>query len=325
MILSKIFADTKQKYQKFQQKINYFHQRIKKEPRYILVFLLARFQIVRCAYTCLLDLSKPQSNSEARFNPSSDTLFPNLDTTKILNKLKKDGLFEGLSLPQDILRDILHYAKSQYCFADGKTNFRFKISEIKKLEQIYGRSFYVARYFNISTSCPAILRLAQSPNLQEIARKYVGQPVKYTGASLYWTFPLKGNLQPYEFSKFHYDLEDYKSLRFCFYLSDVNAESGSHICIRGSHKRKPLLSIVNLFSRIYPQNKLIKFYGSKQFVDLTGKAGFGFIEDVFCFHRGSIPQSQPRLFLQLHFAVNNYVDRQYIDDRASNITKSFMN
>lgn len=301
------------------RKIHYFSKKIKIKPGYFLVFLLGRLAFIRWIHLVFSRLNwKPQQSSTY----SSDSLFTNFDTKDIIKILKKDGIFDGISLPQNTLKEILDYIETHNCFANGKTNRGFKISEKDKIHELYGHSFYIARYFNISTSCYGILKLVNDPKLREIVSQYIGPKAKYTGASLYWTFPLVDDVKPYEFSQFHYDLEDYNSLRFCFYLSDVTLDSGPHICIRGSHKRKPISSILNLFSRIYPEQKLIEFYGIENFHYLTGKVGSGFIEDVFCFHRGAIPKSQPRLFLQLHFATTNYVNQKYHDYRNPHLLKS---
>ena len=318
-MLTNLRSYSKQNYTKFQNKIIYLRHKIIEKPKYFLVLLLARFRVVRFLHSILSGLFWTNPDTT---NPNSDSLFNDLDTSEIVNLLKEDGIVEGIMLPQTILNDVLQYVNSQDCFVDGRTDMGFKISEKDEVNKIYDQYFYVARYFNVSTSCPAISKLANDSKLREISIKYIGRQAKYTGASLYWTFPLKGNSEPYEFSNFHYDLEDYNSLRFCFYLNNVTPESGPHVCIRGSHKRKPILSVLNYFSRIYPQKKLMEFYGSEQFMNLTGKAGFGFIEDVFCFHRAAIPKSQPRLLLQLHFATNSYVDRQYHDERVSHTMKS---
>ena len=79
--------------------------------------------------------------------------------------------------------------------------------------------------------------------------------------------------------------------------------------------------VSNYFSRIQTETELIQFYGQDKSLKLTGKSGFGFIEDTFCFHRGIRPTKQPRLFLQLHFAANNYNATEYHDYRDPNTLK----
>ena len=301
---------------KIQGKFSYLLEAIITKPRWVLVLVLGRFQVVRFIYSLL---SKLCGNSQEALNPNSHSLFSNLDEKEVVKILKKDGIFVGIMLPQQILKNILQYVKYQDCFAGGRTDLGFKISEKDKVDLIYDLPFYVARYFNVSKSCLPVSKLAKDPKLQEIATNYIGRQAKYTGASLYWTFPVKGTSSDFcnqHFSQFHYDVDDYKSLRFCFYLSDVvTFESGPHVCIRGSHTKKNIFHTINFFSRIRSEEELIRFYGHEKFVTLTGESGFGFIEDTFCFHKGAIPESKPRLFLQLHFAANNYNLAEHHDYR----------
>ncbi len=315
--------DFKDNKAEFQRKILYVLKAIMEKPKWLTVFILGRFPLIRFVYT---QLSQRSCNYPETSNTNIDSLFSNLDTTKVLKILKKDSVFVGLWLPENILKELQNYVKSHDCFAGGRVNLGFNISEKDKVDKIYKKPFYVARYFNVSRCCPAISKLVNDQKIRQIANQYIGTTAKYVGASLYWTFPIQGN--PYDsdqqqFSYFHYDLDDYSSLRFCFYLSDVTVNSGPHICIRGSHTKKSIFHILNYFTRIQSEQKLVKFYGEEKLTWLIGKAGFGFIEDTFCFHKGMVPKSQPRLFLQLHFAANNYNRLEYHDDRTPNTLKSF--
>jgi hypothetical protein len=297
------------------RKILYTFFKIVRRPKRFIVFLFARFQLIRNFYCQLLTYF---SNKEKHSNIYHDSIFPYLNIENIVKVLKKDSLFLGIYLPQKILEDVLNYTNHYYCFAGGRTNLGFKISDKEKFQKAFSQPFYVARYFNVSMNCPSILRLAYDPVLQTIATKYIGSQAKYTGASLYWTFPTDStpfDFDQQEFTKFHYDLDDFASLRFCFYLSNVTLQNGPHICIRGSHKKKSIRHVLNYFSRIQPEHKLIEFYGDENFITLLGNAGFRFIEDTFCFHKGTIPTKEPRLFLQLHFATSRYSHLQFHESR----------
>ena len=102
---------------------------------------------------------------------------------------------------------------------------------------------------------------------------------------------------------FHYDLDDYRALKFFFYLTDVDCLSGSHLCIAGSHKKRKLLHCI---SRCQSDKNIFNYYDSESIISISGQAGLGFAEDPFCFHRGSPPVNSPRLMIQLEFALNDY-------------------
>ncbi|MEM6611287.1 MAG: hypothetical protein AAF652_03350 [Cyanobacteria bacterium P01_C01_bin.72] len=307
-------ADSKPKIAGVKTKLIYSFRNLLTRPKYFAIFALARFAFLRQIYTSFLgfyDSALPTSNSPA------ESLF-DLDIAETVKTLKQDGVCLGLDLPSKFLADLQQYLLTQSCYAGGKTELGFKIADKELLDNSFDQPFYVARYFNLSTGCPQIIQLAKDPTLQAIAERYIGRPAKYTGASLFWTFPIQGvsvDSDQQMFSHFHYDIDDFAGLRFGFYLTDVAVDDGSHVCIRGSHIKKRLRYLLNFLSRIQPVTELVRLYSKEQFLTIAGKSGTGFMEDTFCFHKGNPPQIKPRLFLQLHFAAHNYHQTRYLDDR----------
>ena len=303
-------------------KASYVVKNFVKSPKTFVRLVFGRFYTVRLIFSWL------DRGHERQMTPpnGSQSLFPYLDIYEVVDSLKEDGVFLGLQLPQDILQEILDYTNSNDCYAGGDPSLGFRISEKQELDRTYNQQFYLADYFNVGEQCPAISRLANDSNLRAIADLYVGKQAQHTGSSLTLTFPVEG--RPYdahrqESCNFHYDIDDYASLRFFFYLTDVTPESGPHVCVRGSHKRKSLLHVFNYLSRKQPDEEIFKFYGGDRVVPIHGKAGFGFIEDTFCFHKGTVPKAQPRLMLMLHFAINSYTNGIHSDHRDSRLLKSF--
>lgn len=308
---------------KLRYKLAYTLADILARPKYFLAFALARFRCMRQIYALVSKLLTP-SKSASSF--TEESLFTELDTTKATKIMKQDGVFLGANIPRNFLNDLLLYLSHQDCYAGGRTDLGFKISEKQQLDQVFQQPFYVARYFNISSGCSQIKQLANDPKLREIATNYIGKQAQYTGASLFWTFPIEGascDADQQQFRYFHYDIDDFAGLRFCFYLTDVTLEDGPHICIRGSHLKKSILHVLNYVSRIQTKEELSRLYASEQFLTIIGKAGLGFMEDTFCFHKGNPPRKKPRLFLQLHFAANNYGETAYLDDRDPESLRSF--
>ncbi len=124
---------------------------------------------------------------------------------------------------------------------------------------------------------------------------------------MWWSFATQST--PAEQSKsgqrFHYDLDGYRSLAFFFYLTDVNEEAGPHICVRGSHKRKQLSHLLSL-RRSRTDEQIERAFGDSALKTLQGRAGRGFAEDIFCFHKGLRPIKRDRLVLQLRFGLRDY-------------------
>jgi hypothetical protein len=152
-------------------------------------------------------------------------------------------------------------------------------------------------------------QLKNDPKLIEIAAKYLSSTPVCIRADLGWSFI--ADSQAYQkigkfgipLTLFHYDLDDYRAVKFFFFLTDTDDSSGSHLCIRGSHKKRSLLHFI---FRSSSEESIINYYGNDNLVNIYGKAGFGFAEDPFCFHRGTPPVNNPRLILQLEFALKDY-------------------
>lgn len=237
------------------------------------------------------------------------SIFPDLEPQIAVDSIEKDGHYLGLQLPEQVLKEILAYANTAKISIDGEQGFEFKYSDKNKATKRYKREILTGNYLAVNSECLAIQKLVNDPKLREIATKYLGKEPMLVRSQMSWTFI--GSSQAYaqkgEIGSptvlFHYDLDDYHTLKFFFYLTDVDSTSGSHRCVTGSHKKRKLL---HYFLRSQSDQAIADYYGAESIVDICGRAGFGFAEDSFCFHRGSPPSTAPRLMIHLEFALNNY-------------------
>jgi hypothetical protein len=55
--------------------------------------------------------------------------------------------------------------------------------------------------------------------------------------------------------------------------------------------------------RRYSDAEVEKFFSTEQVVEICGQAGTGFAENTLCLHKGLTPTREPRLLLQLQFAL----------------------
>lgn len=290
-------------------------------PKRLIRFLFARFYSIRMIYSFLCHLN------QSRVPPANISLFKCIDIECIVSSLKSNGLYRGLKLPDPILHELLEYAKSNNCYAGGNPLIGFNVNELDSLNKKFREPFYMAEYFNTSEQCPAISKIINDLNLKEIVSLYVGKNYKFTGSSFTWIFPVAGksyDSHRQESTNFHYDIDDFSSVRIFFYLTDVTKESGPHVCVKGSHIKKPQHQTLCLSSRKQNTDVITKFYDSENIIQIFGEAGYGFIEDTFCFHKGTVPRCKPRLMLQLHFAVNNYNNGKYSDYQDTKILKHYL-
>src|SRR3569833_2712408 len=103
----------------------------------------------------------------------------------------------------------------------------------------------------------------------------------------------------------HYDLDGYRAIAFFFYLTDVDESSGPHILVPGSHLNKPWRGLLSLYKG-RSDAEIESWYGKQRHVTICGRAGSGFAEDIFCFHKGLQPTRGERLIVQVRFGVRSY-------------------
>ncbi|MBF2064545.1 MAG: hypothetical protein IGS39_09020 [Calothrix sp. C42_A2020_038] len=284
--------------------IDYFKdifQEIFVHPQWFIMRRLARFEVIRRWKTASFNTYNPDIEISNKLS-----IFTNINIENAVADLEKHGLYQGLQLPEYIIEDILKFAYNTRCYAAKNPKLGFFVHEKDKAQTACKQKILVGKYFNTASQCQAIYTLQNDPVLIKIAAKYLKTKPVHISNSLFWSFPANANF--FEQSKaaqvFHCDLDDYKFIKFFFYLTDVDTKSGSHIYILGSHNRKKFL--YQLLRGRATEQDLIDYYGKENIVPITGPRGWGFAEDTFGYHKGTLPITKPRLMLQVEFAAKDY-------------------
>jgi len=160
---------------------------------------------------------------------------------------------------------------------------------------------------------PAVQRFVADAALHRVAQDYIGCRPILTSICL-WLDPVFDGT--YGAHVYHYDNDGPSFLKFFVYLSDVDADSGAHTFIQGSHKHlKP-----EQFGRAGYQDRtdLLKFYGPDNEIVFIGPAGMILAEDTAGFHKGTTLKSGYRLLLQLQYAT---LDIPHEEEFAGGIDK----
>jgi hypothetical protein len=149
---------------------------------------------------------------------------------------------------------------------------------------------------------------AVARGLLPLACRVLGSGAAFLGSRLWWSFPRTGSGQD-ELQlgrRFHFDLYAWRSLSAFFYLTDVDAQSGPHVCVAGSHRRKPLSHRLT-FRRWRRDAEILAAYGGESLRTILGPAGTGFLENPTCFHKATPPERNPRLILQLLWGSSAFI------------------
>ncbi len=275
-------------------------------PAHLLMYLAGRFQLVRVVATRLYQAcSQPTQHLPSDRTHSQ---LENVDVDYAVQSLKRNGFFPDLRLRPDVLAQLRHFGENAACLGNGNPDHSFTLSGKQETEKEADSKFTTGRFVNCLQRCQAIRELASDPVLLAIARAYLGAEPVAINPRMWWSFAGDWSHQQRvsEGRAFHYDLDDYRAVAFFFYLSDVeDAGSGPHVCVPGSHLRKPLHFLVSPFkSRTDAQ--IAAYYGADRITTVSGKAGSGFAEDLFCYHKGQDPTTTDRLLLQIRFRYRVY-------------------
>ena len=162
-------------------------------------------------------------------------------------------------------------------------------------------------YFERILGCKAALAIQSDPLLLDIAQHYLGGQAKLITTRVWWSFPTgeasDADKNLASLGKYHFDLDDWRMLKFFFYLKPCDAGTGPHVYVRGSHNMRSVKHQLTLLVG-HPAEEVLKVYGDDSPVTLTGEAGLGFVEDPFGFHMGTVPSRTPRLMMEVGFGVS---------------------
>ncbi|TPG54766.1 hypothetical protein EAH76_09070 [Sphingomonas glacialis] len=233
---------------------------------------------------------------------SSDVDSPDADI--VTRRLHSDGVCEGFSLSAATFEEIRTFANENCCSSRDADGMSFLPQDVAGANHERSNDILAGYYFSAVERSDAVNRLLVDPRLLAVARNYLGQHAKNIRVRLWWSFPARrfddGDLRRAAQDRFHFDLNDWRTLKFFFYLTDVDEFSGPHLYIRGSHRHRGLRHQYTLFHG-QERGDLESYYGLDMFTSITGPAGSGFSEDPFVFHTGTVARSSPRLILELEF------------------------
>ncbi|BCH31285.1 hypothetical protein MesoLjLc_32150 [Mesorhizobium sp. L-8-10] len=280
---------------------------IRENPAWLPMFLLARTMPFRRAHW--MTARRVPAGSGAGSSLFGDAV----TASDAAAALRTDGFCRGLNLPPAVHEEIAGFARSTPCFANFDRQLEFLAPEHQVAEKQFGRSILSGHFFERSMECAAVRAVQQDPLLLGIAQRYLGGQATLATTRIWWTFPTK-NVTVADLHltslNLHFDLDDWRMLKFFFYISDVGEEDGAHVYVLGSHRKRALKHQYTLLVG-HPVDEVLRIYGAENRVTMTGKAGTGFVEDPFGFHMGSVPRKNPRLMMEIAYGVSRPSARRF--------------
>jgi len=206
-----------------------------------------------------------------------------------LGTIRRDGhaRLDGLVTPAAV-RDIMAYlAGHQVVASDGRS---------WSLDRVPPGTPMASYPLECLLRCPTILALINHPAVLECAARYLGCTPTISSLGVRWSFPAAAGVADTQL--FHRDPDDWRFLKLFVYLTDVDADSGPHMFVTGSHK-----TAGRLRARPYSLKEIEATYGPTSVATITGPAGTCFLADTYGIHRGAVPVSRPRLMLQVQYSL----------------------
>jgi hypothetical protein len=163
---------------------------------------------------------------------------------------------------------------------------------------------------------PGLIDQLNDPRLLDLIEGYMGCVPTLYSVNGWWSFPAD-KPEMYNSQYFHRDTDDWRFVVLFIYLTDVDAQSGPHQVIPGSHSvegMKKLSGRPSWFRSFDPKRTFTNSMGAEfaqetermfgdRIVDIVGNAGSMFLVNTLALHRGLMPTKKPRLLLWARYGL----------------------
>ena len=211
-----------------------------------------------------------------------------------LKKELKDSLIKEIFLNKDVKnkRDNDERIDPKILIKENNEDLTsyFKRLEINKVSRI-------TSFIDLKKNS-AIKSLLVSIPIISLAKSYLNTDTLSISAAFFVSTPGKiSKEEKYANAQyFHWDNDFSKFFKLYIYLTDVDDDSGPHIFIPKSHKKKFFESSL---ARLFDDKLIYNTYNDK--IKYTGKSGSIFFTDGYGLHKAETPKNNSRLIINAHF------------------------
>ena len=167
--------------------------------------------------------------------------------------------------------------------------------------------------------CAPLQELIFDQSLFGFAQEYLGCKPILDIVAFWWSAPFDGKAKNAAAQMYHFDLDRIKFIKFFFYLTDVDAETGPHCYVKSSQGTLP--KEVNRDGR-FEDDEIAAIYGKENLLELTGKRGTIMAVDTRGFHKGKELTKGERLLFQIQY-TNSMFGQSYGKFDAEKIDKQY--
>lgn len=148
---------------------------------------------------------------------------------------------------------------------------------------------------------PLIQNLVCDPVILDIAQEYLGALPVFDFVAMWWH--VKSDSPDKEAAQyFHFDMDRLRWIKFFFYITDVNKDSGPHMFVPKSHRDGALP--FKLRSKGYTRlsdEEVTQYFHHDTWKEFTGQSGTMIVEDTRGLHKGKHVNHGDRLVFQIQY------------------------
>jgi hypothetical protein len=267
---------------------------------WLVMFTFARFEITR-KYA---ERKGRRGSLPSKVAAEPSVLQTELPAQEIVHRVRGDGIAGGLRLSEKAVAEVKLFAANAQCYGNAERQRPLKRSSSGCL--VPGDAA-IGDYLDGIAGCKTIRRIWHDPTILAIADAYLGTRPLPLRSRLWWSFRADQATatmrSAYAQDCFHFDLDDWRAVKFFFYITDVGPENGPHMYVRKSHRNRSMLDQLSPF-KSRSDRHVIKKYGRDNIALKQGPAGTGFVEDPFGFHTGTSVTGGWRLILEVEYGVS---------------------
>jgi hypothetical protein len=267
---------------------------------WLAMFIFARFEIVQKYAGRERNPGSPPPQATAK----SAMLRTERPVGEIVRRVRAEGIADGLRLSEDTVAEVISFAARAPCYGNGEP---YRLLNRCPLGCLVPADDVVGDYLDGVADCDVIRRLCRDPSILAIAGGSLGTRPVPVRSRLWWSFqadhaaPAMRALHSQD--NFHFDLDNWRAVKFFFYMTGVGPENGPHIYVRKSHRNRPIGTQFSPF-RSQSSRDINAKYGRGNLAVMHGPAGTGFVEDPYGFHTGTAVTGASRLMLEIQYGVS---------------------
>jgi hypothetical protein len=237
----------------------------------------------------------------ARVLPHSHPFHQSAEASGIAKCLREDGIafMRGLLTASEV-NDIVSYLRTKMCYDP----LHLEKPGFQAPQDAHSTCFDPYYTAEDMVCAPHLLDVANRPTVLEAIELVFGCKPTLSVMDCWWV------LASYDYSDsearrnaqmLHRDVDDWSQIKLFIYLTNVEANTGAHLFLKGSHRGQIAPGIAAGTRNV--ELEIARGSQAEKLLTVTGPAGTAWLENSFGLHVGTLPESGDRLTLAIAYTL----------------------